>query len=122
MKRKTLEDITIDRGGPTKQFLSQFWDQIDVLAVQHDNLTTGCKHSIKLFSARSGGCSPTSDLDLDDAVAKAVAGEDNLDEVTKDLNDKIDSYYRVVGILIFRSIVGGYVISHKAMTRLWRNG
>jgi hypothetical protein len=122
MKRKTLENIAIDRGGPTKQFLSQFWDQIDVLAVPHENLTTGCKHSIKLFSARSGGCSPTSDLDLDDAVAKAVAGEDNLDEVTKDLNEKIDSYYRVVGVLIFRSIVGGYVISHKAMTRLWRNG
>lgn len=77
-------------------------------------------HKINLFSCTEGGICPVSDKVLDDEVKQATKDESY--QTIKSLNNQINQYYRVVGIVFFRAIVGQHAIAPKAMPRFWRNG
>ena len=115
-----MESTAIDDGGPTRQFLSQLWGQIDLLAVPHKNMRRKTDHKIKLFRQFSGGICPEMNLNLEDKVKEATDGEGV--DIIAALNERINRYYNVIGIMLFCSIVGKHSISSKVMGRFMRNG
>jgi len=118
-RKKNKEEIAIGKGGPTRQFLSQFWGQIELLAVPHTSKTLNKQHQIQLFSLHSGGLCPELNLNLEDGVRNATKRK--TEDIVAALNKRIDQYYRMVGLILFRSIVGNYSISSKVMGRFMRN-
>ena len=107
-------------GGPTRQFLSQLWGQLERLAVSHYNKRRKEHHDIKLFELYSGGIWPEPNLNIEEGVKQATDGE-SIDIIAA-LNERIDRYYNVIGIMLFCSIVGKHSISSKVMGRFMRNG
>jgi hypothetical protein len=119
------DDAAIDKGGPTRQLFSQFWENMAEIKVEFK------KDSLKLFTKdeRIGFC-PTMDQNLEAFIEKhsKLAHTSTPKEVKKRqheilaLNQEIDLYYRAVGIFFFRAIVGRYPIAPKAMPPFLRNG
>jgi hypothetical protein len=113
-KKVKEEEMAIDKGGPTRQFFSQFWEQIGLIEVEHH------EHKIRLFDCKRDSFFPRSNENLNEDIENATKGESM--ESIASLNDQIDQYYRAVGVVLFRAIIGQHPIATKVMPRFLRNG
>jgi len=112
------KEVLFNEGVPTRQFFSQFWDKMNMIEVKYN------EKSVKLFTTTNSGVCPNMDRMLEDFVvfsAKQQEGK-RREKTAVELYDQINYYYRAVGIVFFRAIVGQCAIAPSAMPRFLRNG
>ena len=130
-KRDLVNDWVINVEGQTTlngQMFNQFWENMGNIKI------TFMRQSINLFRSGKFGFLPKTDDDLDAycemiirnaRIRGVIVTREELTGLNQDLQrvrQKIELYYRAVGVFFFRAIVGGYPIAAKAMPRFLRNG
>jgi hypothetical protein len=89
------ETQAIDKGGPTAQFISSFWKQVENLTITID--VKGAQRDVPLFEANEGGLVPYQD-DFFTEGGSDDEKENNLAVARK--------WYRAVGRVMIHSIIG----------------
>lgn len=112
------KEVLFNEGVPKRQFFSQFWDKMNMIEVKYN------KKSVKLFTTMNSGVCPNTDRMLEDFVVFSARQQEGKrrEKTAVELYDQINYYYRAVGIVFFRAIVGQCTIAPSAMPRFLRNG
>jgi len=118
-KKRRSENAAVDKGGPTRAFFSEFWQQMSDISAMYDD------HKIRLFQSSKAGPVPVSDEKLEIMVRKAALrydGDRAKREMEAKIFEKVDGYYRAVGLIMFRSIMSRNPIASHALPRFFLNG
>jgi hypothetical protein len=115
IKKEKSENIAGDAGGPTRQFLDDFFKQMGSLAVK----IPGGGADIKLFIIEPVGFVPQSDVYINHQIKR----EEDVDVVKAQLK----AFYKAIGrifasCLLSLSTDSPYAIAAQALPRLYRNG
>lgn len=116
------EMIAGDEGGPTREFFSLIWKHLEHLHVSVKSHVNSIEnYEIDLFSSTPGGLIPNDDSYLMAKVDLAIK-KTKTHENQAEIQDRIERYYRVVGIILYRAIASGNLIAHFVMPSFYRNG
>ena len=111
-----------DEGGPTREFFTLVWKNLEHLSVLVKSKTKQAEnYKIYLFESTPGGLTPMTDEFLKDRVDITIKST-HTNETRACIMDRIKNYYRVVGIILFRAITSGNIVSHYVMPNFYRNG
>ena len=111
--------IDMHLGGPTRQFFSSVWTNLESLCLSYGSTNSPIK--IKLFKTEKAGLVPTSNDFIQNQIKLIVRRSRKSYDYESILN-RVKKYYKVVGIILFRAIICGIPIASHVLPSLYRNG
>ena len=114
-KKKNRDLLAVDEGGPTREFFTQIWKNMEFLKIKYKNKENQTKF-FKLFETSEAGPLPAKDELFEEL------GEKHSEEVRTFVEEKARKYYRALGRIMFRVIVSGHTFPVEAMPTFFRNG
>ena len=120
------EDTAVDQGGPSRQFLTDVFKQIEVLSVMVGN------ERVKLFQNTDSGVDVVTDDVLEHYISKAVksscadlSAAAAVKRAKKDSADAVKQakdYARAIGRIMLHSMANDYTLPAKAMSPFFMTG
>ncbi len=120
--RKEMGVVAVDKGGPHRQILSEFWAQLKNLSIpcfekDSDGQICGEIIHVPMFESTTGGIVPLQDDVLRRSFPKKFRGKDG-----EDLLDKVaKKYYFAVGRFMLHSIATDVTIMNNVITPFFQN-
>lgn len=100
-------DTAIDEGGPTREFLSQFFYQLGDVSIEVEGEDD---EPVRLFEKANNGIVPLTDELLDSKFGGSP-----------ELKEKARAYYRAFGRVMLHALATGNTISSSAMPPFYQN-
>ena len=121
------EDTAVDQGGPSRQFLTDVFKQIEILSV---NVGT---ERVSLFQNTNSGVEVVTDELLEHYISKAAAKTSCLDvaaaaavkqakKAAADAVKQAKAYVRAIGRIMLHSMANDFTLPAKAMSRFFMTG
>jgi hypothetical protein len=117
------DDKAVDKGGPTKHFLSEIWGQLGSLVITIEDPQRDKVTEVKLFAEDSSGVYPEQDDTLRFCIARALGFQKFMDgdERAVDFLNTAHKFYTAVGRLMIHSLATNNVLPYDLIPGLFRS-
>jgi len=112
-----IEDTTVDKGGPSRQFLTDIFKQIEILSVEVG------KERVKLFETSDSGVTVVTDELLEHNISLAMKRSGEGDAEVKAAGFKrAKDYVRAIGRVMLNSMANKFIIPANALPPFFMTG
>jgi len=114
---KRKEDTAVDEGGPTRQFLTDVFKQLDILCIKVG------EGEVELFENTPGGVQVQTDDPLNSKIqALLKRSSDTHEDTVENAIKRAKDYVRAIGRIILHAIVHKQTLPSNAIPAFFMNG